>query len=101
MTLACYLTWVAGGFPGFVPLGVFPWVVAGGRAAVLRSWRGGLGLVCRVLAQLPVRAVPGGCSGTPAGPGGSQAAGGAGPLPGQPQVGGEVAGAPELGVAGT
>src|SRR5438034_2831389 len=75
-------------------------VVAGGRAPVLRSrwpagsWFAGFrcaGQIGQRLADVPEPA---------ADPGGSQASGRAGPLPGQPQVGGQVAGEIQLGVAG-
>ena len=89
----------------FVGLGVgsldgFADVVAGGGPAVLRSGRaagtGPGGFRCaggdgEHLAEVPVAA---------ADAGGGEAAGLAGLLPGQPDIGGEIAGEAELGVAG-
>jgi hypothetical protein len=64
------------------------------------SRAGGRGLVCRVSARWPDRAGSGGCYGPAADPGWGQAAGRAGPLPGRPQISGEMAGEVQLGVAG-
>ena len=75
-------------------------VVAGGRVAVLRAGRASgagfagfrrAGQAGQCLADVPEPAPD---------PGWGQAAGRAGPLPGQPDVGGQVAGEPELGVGG-
>ena len=87
-------------FLGSSRLTVFADVVAGGGVTVLRAWRAsGAGLAGfrragragQCLADVPEPA---------AHPGGSQPAGRAGPLPGQPDVIGEVASELELGVAG-
>src|SRR5438128_11999017 len=97
---ACRLTWAfAPGLEREVSFGCFSHVVAGCGVAVLRAWRAaGAGLAgfwrtgraacCR--ADVPE---------VPADPGGREPPGRAGPLPGQPQVGGEGPGQAELGVA--
>jgi hypothetical protein len=91
---ACGFLAGLGSFDGFAH------VVAGGRAAVLRSWRAagagfaGFRRAGQIWECLADAAEPA------ADPGGGQPASRAGALPGQPQVGGEVAGEAELGVAG-
>ncbi len=97
----CYLTCLlAGGFLGLVSFDGLAHVVAGGRVAVLRAGRASgagfagfrrAGQIGQCLADVAEPSPD---------PGGGQAAGRAGPLPGQPQVFGESAGQPELGAAG-
>jgi len=99
--LACYLTRLPAGFlVGFVSLDGLAHVMAGGRAPVLRPWRAAgsgfagfrrAGQIGQRLADVPE---------PPPDPGWGEPALRAGPLPGQPEVGGEVAGELELGVAG-
>src|ERR1019366_7581820 len=99
--LACYLTFLpAGLLPRFLALDGFADVMTGGGPVVLRAGgasgagaggfrgAGGNGQVLADAAKPPADA------------GGKQPAGRAGPLPGQADVGGEVAGEPELGVGG-
>jgi len=100
-SLACYLTFLPAGFLlGLVSLDGLAHVVAGGRAAVLGSgraagpWFGGFRRAGQTGQRLADVAEP------PPDPGGGEPAGRAGPLPGQPDVGGEVAGEMQLGVAG-
>src|SRR6266851_7274107 len=98
---ACYLILLPAAFLFWlVSLDGLAHVVAGGRAAVLRSGRSAgsgsagfrrAGQTGQCLADVAEPA---------ADPGGGQPAGRAGPLPGQPEVFGESAGQPELGVAG-
>ena len=98
---ACYLSLLPAAFLlGLGSFDGFAHVMAGSRAPVLRSWRASragfagfrrAGRAGQRLADVPEPA---------ADPGRGQPAGRAGPLPGQPDVGGEVAGQAELGVAG-
>ena len=98
---ACYLTLLPARFlAGLVSLDSLAHVMAGGRAPVLRPWgaaRSGFagfrraGQIGQRLVDVPE---------PPPDPGGGEAARRAGPLPGQPQVCGEVAGKIALGVAG-
>jgi hypothetical protein len=101
LSLACCLTLLPAGFLlGLVSCDGFAHVVAGGRVAVLRSGRAsGAGFAgFRRAGQAGQRLVDAPEPGPDSGRG--EPAGSAGLLPGQADVGGEVADEPELGVAG-
>src|SRR6516164_3546585 len=85
---------------GLVSFDGFTWVMSLGRAAVLAAGRasgaGFAGFGCAGQPGQGVADVPESATD----PGGGQAAGRAGLLPGQLQAGGQVAGEPQLGVGG-
>src|ERR1700731_2789745 len=102
--IACRLTWRSCSWFSFCPVCAFEVafadVVAGCRALVLRAfrasgaWPGGPGRGCGSTECLADNAE------SPPAPGGGHGARGLAPLQGQPQVRGQCAGEPQLGVSG-